>query len=81
MIGVVTESLADQFNQFMSDYEPLSLATYELNTRVLTATVARNRVGFPKEEAQRIEAIVTKLHDTLVAPGHTLSDAEPIPAR
>jgi len=68
VIGNVTEDLASQFNQFMADCEPLTLATYQLDTRVLTATVVRNRAGGPLEENERIEAIVQRIHDQLVVP-------------
>ena len=45
VIGNVTEELALTFNQFMREFEPLTLAAYQVGTKVLTATVARNRAG------------------------------------
>jgi hypothetical protein len=66
VIGNVTEELASTFNQFMNTFEPLTLASYQIGTKVLTATVVRNRAGAQLDEMQRIEAIVRRVHDELV---------------
>lgn len=67
VIGNLTEHLTSEFNQFMSKYHPLTLASYQIDAKVVTATVARNRAGVQLEEAHRIERIVRDLHDQLVA--------------
>jgi hypothetical protein len=67
VIGNVTEELTARFNDFMSRYRPLTLASYQLDTKVITATVARNRAGAQLDEADRIERIVRGVHDNLVA--------------
>jgi len=69
VIGNVTEELTSEFNQFMSRYRPLTLASYQLDTKVITATVARNRASVQLDEADRVERIVREVHDGLVAPG------------
>ncbi len=66
-IGIIDEALAAKFNTFMSGYEPLTLSTYQLGTRVLTATVARNRASEHIRETDRVEDIVKCLHDELIA--------------
>lgn len=68
VIGNVTEELAARFNEFMHAFEPLTLATYQLDTKVLTATVVRNRAGAQLDETQRIESIVQRVHDEFVVP-------------
>ena len=68
VIGNVTEELAGTFNGFMEEFEPLTLAAYQVGIKVLTATVVRNRAGAQLEEMQRIERIVQRIHDELVAP-------------
>lgn len=68
VIGNVTEDLAMQFNRFIYEFEPLTSATYQIGTKVLTATVVRNRAGAQLDETQRIEAIVRRMHDELVVP-------------
>ena len=67
-IGVIDEALAAKFNQFMTEHEPLTLSTYQLGTRVLTATVARNRANEHAQENERMETLVKHLHDELVLP-------------
>jgi aspartokinase len=68
VVGNVTEDLASKFNDFMTECEPLTLATYQIGTKVLTATVARNRAGAQLDEMQRIEQIVQRIHDEFVVP-------------
>lgn len=68
IIGNVTEELAAQFNDFMGRYEPLSSAAYQLNTKVVTATIARNRAVDGKLELQRISEILLELHNRFVVP-------------
>lgn len=67
VIGNVTEELTAKFNDFVSQYRPLTLASYQLDTKVITATVARNRAGAQLDEADRVERIVREVHDNLVA--------------
>jgi aspartokinase len=67
VIGNLTEELTSKFNAFMSNYRPLTLASYQIDTKVVTATVARNRAGAQLDETNRIERIVRELHDRLVA--------------
>ncbi len=71
MIGNITEELAAIFNQFMGEFEALTLANYQIGTKVLTATVVRNRAGAQLDEMQRIEEIVKRIHDELVVPTTT----------
>lgn len=68
-IGIITEELSAQFNQFMSRFEPLSLSTFQVGSHALTSTVARNRAGSPEDEINRVENIVIELHDELVCVG------------
>ena len=68
VIGNVTETLAEHFNRFMNEFAPLTLAAYQLGTRVLTATVVRNRAGAQRDETRRIEKIVQRIHDEMVVP-------------
>jgi aspartokinase len=67
VIGNLTEELTARFNVFMSRYRPLTLASYQIDAKVVTATVARNRAGGQLDETNRIEAIVRELHSELVA--------------
>lgn len=67
VIGNLTEELAARFNDFMSQYRPLSLASFQIDMKVVTATVARNRAGTQLDETNRIERIVRAVHDELVA--------------
>lgn len=76
VIGNVTEDLASRFNQFMQRYEPLTLATYQIGTKVLTATVVRNRAGAQLDETERVETIVQQLHNELVVSTPPQSQAE-----
>jgi hypothetical protein len=66
VIGNVTAEIAAQFNEFMQRFHPLSLASYQVDTKVVTATIARNRAGRQLDEVNRVEAIVRELHETLV---------------
>jgi aspartokinase len=66
VIGNVTADLAAQFNDFMQRFHPLTLASYQVETKVVTATIARNRAGRQLDEVNRVEAIVRELHETLV---------------
>ena len=75
VIGNVTEELAATFNQFMGEFEALTLANYQIGTKVLTATVVRNRAGAQLDEMQRIEQIVKRIHDELVVPTTMPADA------
>lgn len=68
VIGNITEELAATFNQFMGEFEALTLANYQIGTKVLTATVVRNRAGAQLDEMQRVEQIVKRIHDELVVP-------------
>lgn len=68
LIGNINEQLAARFNDFMNEFEPLTLAAYQIGTKVLTATVARNRAGAQLDEMQRIEQIVRRIHDELIVP-------------
>lgn len=68
VIGNVTEGLATTFNQFMKEFEPLTFAAYQIGTKVLTATIVRNRAGAQLDEMQRIERVVQRIHDELVVP-------------
>lgn len=79
VIGNVTEELALTFNEFMSEFEILTLANYQIGTKVLTATVVRNRAGAQLDEMQRIERIVRRIHDEMVVPTSCLpaGDASP----
>lgn len=81
VIGNVTEELAERFNTFMSQYEPLTLATYQLGTKVLTATIVRNRAGDQLEEMQRVERITQSIHNELVVetPPQQQEEREPLP--
>ena len=72
VIGNVSEELAAAFNQFMAEFEPLTLAAYQIGTKVLTATIARNRAGEQRDEMERVQRIVQRIHDELVVP--TLGD-------
>ncbi len=76
VIGNITEDLASEFNRFMSKHEPLTLAAYQVETRVLTATVARNRAGAQLTETKRIETIVRQIHNQLIVPGVRKENAE-----
>ena len=67
-IGIINEQLAAEFNDFMLEYEPLTLSSYQLGTRVLTATVARNRACEVLQETGRIEQIIKQLHRQLLLP-------------
>lgn len=67
VIGNLTEELTAQFNEFMSAYHPLTLASYQMGVKVVSATVARNRAGGQLDETNRVERIVRKVHDKLVA--------------
>jgi aspartokinase len=67
VIGNVTEELAKQFNDFMLEFDPLTLATFQIGTKALTATVSRNRAGTQEEEMQRIEGLVQRIHNELIA--------------
>jgi aspartokinase len=66
VIGNVTAEIAARFNDFMQQFHPLSLASYQIDTKVVTATIARNRAGRQLDEVNRVEAIVRELHETLV---------------
>lgn len=68
VIGNITKELGSVFNGFMDGYEPLTLATYQIGTKVLTATIARNRAGTQLDEMQRIEGIVRRIHNEIIAP-------------
>lgn len=68
VIGNVTEELAAEFNRFVGQYDPLSLAAYQLNTKVVTATIARNRTVPTETEVARISGVVLQLHDHFVVP-------------
>lgn len=76
VIGNVTEDLASRFNQFMQRFEPLTLATFQIGTKVLTATVVRNRAGAQLDETERVETIVQQLHNELVVPTPPQSQAQ-----
>ena len=65
-VGNISEQLVNEFNQFMSWYEPLSLSTFQVGSNVLTATIARNRAGDQDEEVKRVEEIILELHDQLI---------------
>ncbi|MFZ1863817.1 MAG: hypothetical protein WAU39_06305 [Polyangiales bacterium] len=67
VIGNLTEELTAKFNDFMSAYRPLTLASYQMDAKVVTATVPRNRAGTQLDETNRVERIVRELHDQLVA--------------
>lgn len=79
VIGNVTEELASGFNQFMRDFDPLTFAAYQIGTKVLTATVVRNRAGDQLDEMERIERIVRRIHDELVVPTFCKDVADPKP--
>ena len=66
VVGNVTEQLSSKFNRFMYDFEPLTLSTYQLDTKVVTATVARNRAGDQLDEMERVEELVRRIHDAFV---------------
>jgi aspartokinase len=66
VIGNVTPSLCASFNQFMMAYHPYTLASYQADAKVVTATIARNRAGLQLSEANRVEEIVRQLHQELV---------------
>lgn len=66
VIGNVTEELAARFNEFMKGFQPLTLATFQLGTKVATATVVRNRAGAQLDEMDRIEGIVRRIHDEMI---------------
>jgi hypothetical protein len=66
----VTQRLSASFNDFMAKYHPLSLSSFQLDTKVVTATIARNRAGAPLDETKRVEGIVRDVHDQLVAPAY-----------
>ncbi len=68
VIGNVTEDLADSFNAFMREFEPLTLATFQIVIKALTATVVRNRAGAHSDEMERIESLVQRIHNELIAP-------------
>lgn len=80
VIGNITEELAAHFNDFMHEFGPLSLASYQVGTKVLTATVARNRAGRQIDEVERIEDVVRKIHDELIVPA-LVERQRPVPAR
>jgi len=67
VIGNLTEELTAKFNHFMSAYRPLTLASYQMDAKVVTATVSRNRAGAQLDETNRVERIVRELHEQLVA--------------
>lgn len=66
VVGNVTEKLSADFNQFMQAFEPLTLATFQVDTKVVTATIARNRAGNREEELQRVESIIRQIHDRVI---------------
>lgn len=68
VIGNVTKELVVAFNAFMSKHQPLSLASYQIDAKVVTATIARNRAGAQLEETERVERLVRDLHEELIAP-------------
>lgn len=68
VVGNITEELSATFNEFMLDFEPLTLSTYQIGTKVVTATVARNRAGGRLGEAARIGGITQRIHDELLSP-------------
>lgn len=68
VIGNVTKELAAAFNEFMSKHQPLSLASYQVDAKVVTATISRNRAGDQLEEIERVEHLVRELHEELIAP-------------
>lgn len=71
IIGNVTEALAEEFNHFIGQYDPLSLAAFQLNTKVVTTTLARNRALDPAIENERISKIALHLHNRFVVPAAT----------
>lgn len=66
VIGNVSESLCAAFNEFMAVYNAYTLASYQAGTKVVTATIARNRAGLQLDEFNRVEAIIKQLHEELV---------------
>lgn len=78
VIGNVTEELANRFNLFMQVFEPLTYPAYQIGTKVLTATVVRNRAGGQLDEMQRIERIIRRIHDELVVPTSRQEDEETV---
>lgn len=75
VVGNVTEELASQFNEFIKEFDPLTCAAFQIGTRVLTTTVARNRAGDQLDEMERVEQIVCRIHNELVVP--TFEPTEP----
>ncbi|MEZ6095246.1 MAG: hypothetical protein R3C03_13615 [Pirellulaceae bacterium] len=68
VIGNISGEMAAQFNLVIRPYMPLSLAAYQWKTKVVTATVARNRTLSNEIEFERIREVFQVLHNDLVVP-------------
>ncbi len=75
VIGNITEQLSARFNRFMNEFEPLTLSNFQVDTKVVTATIARNRAGDQLEETRRVEVIIRRIHDELVVENGRVDDA------
>lgn len=80
VVGNVTEELTAEFNRFMYKFEPLTLSTYQVDTKVVTATVARNRAGDQLVETQRIEKLVRQIHDEMIIGGQITATTDQPPS-
>ncbi|MCA9576060.1 MAG: hypothetical protein R3B40_25220 [Polyangiales bacterium] len=68
VVGNITPQLCMAFNEFVSEFHPLSSASFQVGTKALTVAFPRNRVGTEEREEERIHALVKRIHDELVVP-------------
>ena len=80
VVGNITEDLSAEFNEFLRPEEPLTLSGFQVGTKVLTASIARNRAGSQEDESQRVEAIARRIHAQLIAARHEPSHEQLVSA-